>query len=203
MACHCSSASLHHDRYNYHCLNHYRYRHHNHYQSNSNGNINTIDPRYIVGIYNTIVHITQQLQWWNFGDICTNERHPIPRPNGRAMGCLSWDKRRKMTAIYRECTVVEIKTPPPHNIRVFLQAILIRNFQDFDGCTLLLAKEIQLILNAHIFCDWPRVALGLEPEAKSRTWESTPFRGERKVCVKYVLANSNVKVEWRHIALGW
>ena len=34
--------------------------------------------------------------------ICTHERHPIPRPFGRNMGCLSWVKRRKMTPKYRE-----------------------------------------------------------------------------------------------------
>ena len=39
-------------------------------------------------------------------DFCTHERHPIPRPYGRAMGCLSWVIWRKMTAIYRERTVI-------------------------------------------------------------------------------------------------
>ena len=35
----------------------------------------------------------------------THDRHPIPRPDGRAMGCLSWVIRRKMTAISRAHTV--------------------------------------------------------------------------------------------------
>ena len=38
--------------------------------------------------------------------LCTHERHPIPRPYGWAMGCLSWVTQRKMTAIFRECTVI-------------------------------------------------------------------------------------------------
>ena len=29
----------------------------------------------------------------------TNKRHPIPRPNGRAMGCLSWIFLKKLTAL--------------------------------------------------------------------------------------------------------
>ena len=62
----------------------------------------SIDSRYIAVIYDAIMHAAQQLQWYNFGQICTHERHRIPLPNGRAMGCLSWVIRRKMTAIYRE-----------------------------------------------------------------------------------------------------
>ena len=58
-------------------------------------------------MYDTISHTAQQLQWQNFSQIFTHERHPIPRPYGRAIGCLSWVIRRKMTAIYRECTVLK------------------------------------------------------------------------------------------------
>ena len=36
---------------------------------------------------------------------CNHGRHPIPRPYGRAIECLSWVIQRKMTAIYRECLV--------------------------------------------------------------------------------------------------
>ena len=42
----------------------------------------------------------------NYNDkICTRERHPTPRPYGLAMGCRSRVIQRKMTVIYRECTV--------------------------------------------------------------------------------------------------
>ena len=36
----------------------------------------------------------------------THERQPRPRPYRRAVGCLSWGIQRKMTAIYRERTVL-------------------------------------------------------------------------------------------------
>ena len=36
----------------------------------------------------------------------THKRHPISRPNGRAMGCLLWIFERKCTALWRHCTVV-------------------------------------------------------------------------------------------------
>ena len=39
--------------------------------------------------------------------ICTHERHPIPRPYGRAMGCHSWVIQKYMTAIYGERTATE------------------------------------------------------------------------------------------------
>ena len=61
--------------------------------------------QYSAVIYDAVVHAPQQLQGWNFGHICTHSRHPIPRPYRRAMGCLSWDTKRKITAIYRERTV--------------------------------------------------------------------------------------------------
>ena len=67
-------------------------------------NLSTIDYRYIAVTYDKIMHISQQLQWQNFDQTCAHERHPIPRPSGRAMGCLSWVIRRQMTAIYRERT---------------------------------------------------------------------------------------------------
>ena len=51
----------------------------------------TIDSRYIVVIYDAIVHIAQQLQLQN----CTHERYLIPRPYRRSMGCLSWVRVKK------------------------------------------------------------------------------------------------------------
>ena len=33
----------------------------------------------------------------------THKRHPIPRPDGRAMGCHSWIFWRKLTALQRHC----------------------------------------------------------------------------------------------------
>ena len=51
-------------------------------------------------------NITAGLSHWNFGQICTHERHPIPRPYGRAMGCLSRVIQRKLTALYRVRTVL-------------------------------------------------------------------------------------------------
>ena len=41
---------------------------------------NATDSRYIAVIYDTIVHTAQQLQWLNFGEICTHEKHPISSP---------------------------------------------------------------------------------------------------------------------------
>ena len=35
-----------------------------------------------------------------------NKMHPIPRPNGRAMGWLLWGLRRKLTALWRHRTVL-------------------------------------------------------------------------------------------------
>ena len=64
----------------------------------------TIDSRYIVVTYDTIVRKAQQLQRWNFGQICTHERHPYLA--GRVMGCHSWVLWKKMTAIYREHSVL-------------------------------------------------------------------------------------------------
>ena len=58
--------------------------------------------------YDMIMYTAQQFQWWNFGQICTHERHPIVSPYGRAMGCLSWVIQRKTTAIYRERTVLHL-----------------------------------------------------------------------------------------------
>ena len=64
---------------------------------------NNIDPRYIVEhISYDRAHSTTS----NFGRIWTHERHPIPRPYGWAMGCVSWVIRREVTAIYRERTVL-------------------------------------------------------------------------------------------------
>ena len=71
----------------------------------------TIDSQYIAVIYYTIVHTAQKLQWWNFTQIYTHERHTIPHPYGRTMVCLSWVIRWKMTVIYRERTLLY----PPHN----------------------------------------------------------------------------------------
>ena len=36
----------------------------------------------------------QEIDEKNFGQICTHEQHPILRPYGQAMGCLSWVIRR-------------------------------------------------------------------------------------------------------------
>ena len=44
-----------------------------------------------------------------FGQICTHEQHPIPRPYGQAMGCLSRAIQRKTTAINRGRTVFGMK----------------------------------------------------------------------------------------------
>ena len=41
----------------------------------------------------------------NFGQICTHEWHPIPHPNGWAMGYLLWVIWQKMTKIYLEHTL--------------------------------------------------------------------------------------------------
>ena len=54
-----------------------------------------------------MVHTAQQLWWYNIGQICTHERHPIHRPYGRVMGSLS-RVIQKNTAIYRERTVLRI-----------------------------------------------------------------------------------------------
>ena len=43
--------------------------------------------------------------------LCIHKRHPISRPHGWAMVCLSWYLQRNMTAIYRERTVPVICIP--------------------------------------------------------------------------------------------
>ena len=63
----------------------------------------TIDSRYIAVIYDTIGHTAQQLQWSDLHSRTTAHTSPY----GRAMGCLSWDTRRKMIAIYWEHTVLQ------------------------------------------------------------------------------------------------
>ena len=71
----------------------------------------TIDAWFIVVLYDTIMH-TAQSNWWNYTHICTHERHFIPRSYGWTMGCLSRVIHRKMTAIYRERTVLD--SPETH-----------------------------------------------------------------------------------------
>ena len=68
-----------------------------------------IDCWYIEVVYDAMLHTAQQSQWWNFRLISTHELHPIPRPYGRAIGCLSRVKQRKMTTIYRERTVLKTR----------------------------------------------------------------------------------------------
>ena len=48
-----------------------------------------IDSRYIAIIYNTMIHTVQHVQCKTSVNHCIHERHPIPHPYGRAMGCLS------------------------------------------------------------------------------------------------------------------
>ena len=55
---------------------------------------------YIVAICNAIIHIIHTDNGKTSARLCIHERHPIPRPHGRAMGCLPWDVQRKMTTIY-------------------------------------------------------------------------------------------------------
>ena len=64
----------------------------------------TTDCWYIMVTYNTIVHTAQQWQWRTLVKLCPHEWHPMSRPYGRAMGCLSWVIQRKMTVIYQEHT---------------------------------------------------------------------------------------------------
>ena len=73
-----------------------------------------------------------------FGQICAHERHPIPRPYGRAMGCLSRVTQREMTAIYRERTVVCC------HVRYFLD-------RDANGLLLINVVKFDLWIDDHIF----------------------------------------------------
>ena len=38
-----------------------------------------LDSRYIAIIYDTMVHAARQFQRYDFGRVCTQERHPVPR----------------------------------------------------------------------------------------------------------------------------
>ena len=60
---------------------------------------------YIVAICNAIIHIIHTDNSKTSARLCIHERHPKPRPHGRAMGCLPWDVQSKMTAIYRKHSV--------------------------------------------------------------------------------------------------
>ena len=66
----------------------------------------TIDYRYIAVMFNTIMRANNNYDGNTSARLCTHERHSIPSPHGRAKGCLSWIRPRKITAIYRERTVV-------------------------------------------------------------------------------------------------
>ena len=72
----------------------------------------TIDSRYIMVIYGTIAHTGQQLQWYNFGQICTHERHPIPCPYGEVWGVFhelyeeKWPRHIKSAQYWTKSRVV-------------------------------------------------------------------------------------------------
>ena len=50
----------------------------------------TVGCRYNAVQYDMILLTSLQLPMQNINQIWTHQRHPIPRPNGRAMGCLLW-----------------------------------------------------------------------------------------------------------------
>ena len=58
--------------------------------------------RYIAAKYNTIVRTEKHKTHKTLAKLWNQERHPKPRPNGWAMGCLRRYIQRKVTAIYRE-----------------------------------------------------------------------------------------------------
>ena len=48
------------------------------------GHLYSIDFPHIVAINRMILYTAQQLQWWNFSQVGSHERHPIPRLYGLA-----------------------------------------------------------------------------------------------------------------------
>ena len=74
---------------------------------------NTIESRYLEVIYNAMMQKNSNYNGKTSARFCIDEWHPISRPHGRAMVRLLWDLQRKLTAIYRECTVVTNTSVPP------------------------------------------------------------------------------------------
>ena len=65
----------------------------------------TIECRNNAIQYSVLYTVLQRLGYdliWGW----THKWHPIPRPHGRAMGCLLWVFERKLTALYRHRTVM-------------------------------------------------------------------------------------------------
>ena len=61
---------------------------------------------------------------------CTHEQHPIPRPYGRARGCLSWVIRRKITATYRyPANQVSISSSAVRVMSITKYELMHRNFK--------------------------------------------------------------------------
>ena len=71
-------------------------------------------------------------QCQNFGQTLNSERHHISCSHGRAMECLSWVNREKLTGEYREYIIIRYRSV--NIIRSFTSMIFFSNRRFLYGC---------------------------------------------------------------------
>ena len=59
----------------------------------------TVESHYNVVQFTMILHTTLRWQHPNVNETSNSQQHPIPRPDGQAMGCLLWGFGGKLTAL--------------------------------------------------------------------------------------------------------